>query len=72
MTETTTSDQNNGFRINTHGISCVPCLCNRQSYHKEAKTTKENNIVTTNIVEDRRNIEFGGRNVSPDENNIFR
>ena len=72
MSDSTTSDKNKGFRINTRGILCVPCLCKRQTYHKETKTTKENNTVTTNIVEDRRNMKFGGRNVSPDENNIFR
>ena len=45
----------------------------RQSYHKETKTTKENNIVMTNVIEDRRNLKFGGgRNVSPDENGIFK
>ena len=33
---------------------------------------KENNIITTNIVEDRHNLKFGGRHVSPDENVIFK
>ena len=43
----------------------VPCRCKRQSYHKETKTTKENTIVTTNVIEGRRNLKFGGgRNVS--------
>ena len=61
------------FFINSRGISCIPCRCKRQSYHKETKTTKENNIVTTNVIEDRRNLKFGGgRNVSPDENGIFK
>ena len=45
---------------------------NRQSNHKETKTTKENNIVTTNATDDRRNVKFGsGRNASPDETGIF-
>ena len=53
--------------------SCIPCRCKRQSYHKETKTTKENTIVTTNVIEDRRNLKFGGgRNVSPDESIIFK
>ena len=46
--------------INANGISCIPYRCKRQSYHKETKTTKENNIVTTNVIEDRRNLKFGG------------
>ena len=62
-----------GFFINASGISCIPCRCKRQSYHKETKTTKESNTVTTNVIEDRRNLKFGGgRNVSPDENGIFK
>ena len=62
-----------GFFINASGISCIPCRCKRQSYHKETKTTKENTIVTTNVIEDRRNLKFGGgRNVSPDESIIFK
>ena len=56
------------------GISCIPCRCKKQSYHKETKTTKENNIVATNVIEDRRNLKFGstGRHASPDENGIFK
>ena len=61
-----------GFFINASGICCIPCRCKRQSYHKETKTTKENNTVTTNTVIDKRNMKFGGRNVSPDETGIFR
>ena len=36
-------------------------------YHKETKTVKENDKVTTNTVVDKRNLKFGGRNVSPDK-----
>ena len=63
-----------GFCITSKGVSCIPCRCTRQSYHKETKTVKKNNIITTNIVEDRHNMKFGatGRHVSPDENGIFR
>ena len=71
MSDTTESDKKKGFFINSRGISCIPCRCKRQSYHKETKTTKENNIVTTNTVIDKRNMKFGGRNVSPDETGIF-
>ena len=66
------SDKKKGLFINTKGVSCIPCKFKRQSYHKETKTVKENNIITTNIVEDRHNFKFGGRHVSPDENGIFK
>ena len=73
MSVITESEKKKGFFINANGISCIPCRCKRQSYHKETKTTKENTIVTTNVIEDRRNLKFGGgRNVSPDENIIFK
>ena len=66
------SDKKKGLFINAKGFSCIPCKCKRQSYHKETKTVKENNIITTNVVEDRHNLKFGGRHVSPDENGIFK
>ena len=73
MSDITESEKKKGCFINANGISCIPCRCKRQSYHKETKTTKENNIVMTNVIEDRRNLKFGGgRNVSPDENGIFK
>ena len=73
MSDITESEKKKGFFINANGISCIPCRCKRQSYHKETKTTKENTIVTTNVIEDRRNLKFGGgRNVSPDESIIFK
>ena len=72
--KTDDSDKKKGFFINSKGVSCIPCRCKRQSYHKETKTVKENNIITTNTVIDKRNMKFGatGRHVSPDENGIFR
>ena len=37
-------------------------------FHQETKTTKENNIITTNTIIDKRNTKFGaGRNTSPDD-----
>ena len=66
------SDKRKGLFINASGVSCIPCRCKRQSYHKETKTIKENNVITTNIIEDRHNIKIGGRHVSPDENGIFK
>ena len=62
--------KNKGFHIGKKGFHCIPCRCKRQLYHKETKTVKENDKVTTNTVVDKRNLKFGGRNVSPDE--IFR
>ena len=64
------SEKNKGFHIDKKGFHCIPCRCKRQLYHKETKTVKENDKVTTNTVVDKRNLKFGGRNVSPDE--IFR
>ena len=74
MSDITDSEKKKGFFNKIRGISCIPCRCKRQSYHKETKTAKENNIVTSNVIEDRRNFKFGsaGRHVSPDENGIFK
>ena len=67
MSDTSKNSIKRGFRIDTKGISCIPCRCKKQLYHKETKTTTENSITTTNTIEDRRNIKFGSsRNVSPD------
>ena len=66
------SGKKKGLFINASGVSCIPCRCKRQSYHKETKTIKENNVITTNIIEDRQNIKIGGRHVSPDETGIFK
>ena len=75
MSDTTgESEKKKGFFINAKGVSCIPCRCKRQSYHKETIATKENNIATTNVIEDRTNFKMGstGRHVSPDGNNIFK
>ena len=69
-TEPISDDNNKGFHIDKKGFHCIPCRCKRQLYHKETKTVKENDKMTTNTVVDKRNLKFGGRNVSPDE--IFR
>ena len=67
MSDASNNSSKRGFRIDTKGISCIPCRCKKQIYHKETKTTTENNITTTNTIEDRRNMKFGSsRNVSPD------
>ena len=68
MSDTSQKSDTNGFSINMKGISCMPCRCKKQFYHKETKTITENNITTTNTVEDRGNIKFNsGRQTSPDE-----
>ena len=66
------SGKKKGLFINASGVSGIPCICKRQSYHKETKTIKESNVITTNIIEDRHNIKIGGRLVSPDETGIFK
>ena len=65
MSDISENSNDKGFRINA-------CRCKRQFYYKETKTTKENNVITTNTIIDKRNTKFGGgRNVSPDETGIF-
>ena len=53
MSEVSEESDNKGFYINTKGISCIPCRCKRQFYHKETTTVKENKIITTNTVVDK-------------------
>ena len=69
MSEVSEESNDKGFRINAKGISCIPCRCKRQFYHKETTTVKDNNIITTNTVVDKRNTKFGGngRHTSPDD-----
>ena len=69
MSDVSEKSNDKGFRINARGISCIPCRCKRQFYHQETKTTKENNIITTNTIIDKRNTKFGaGRHTSLDDN----
>ena len=69
MSDISEKSNDKGFRINAHGISCIPCRCKRQFYHQETKTTKENNTITTNTIIDKRNTKFGstGRHTPPDD-----
>ena len=69
MSDTSENSEDKGFRINSHGLSCIPCRCKRQFYHKETKTVQEENKTTTNIIVDKRNTKFGstGRHTSPDD-----
>ena len=68
MSDISENSNDKGFRINARGISCIPCRCKRQFLHQETKTIKENNIITTNTIIDKRNTKFGaGRHTSPDD-----
>ena len=68
MSDISENSNDKGFRINARGISCIPCRCKRQFFHQETKTTKENNVITTNTIIDKRNTKFGaGRHTSPDD-----
>ena len=68
MSDISENSNDKGFRINARGISCIPCRCKRQFFHQETKTTKGNNIITTNTIIDKRNTKFGaGRHTSPDD-----
>ena len=57
-----------GVSVNKDGINCLFCRCKRNTYHKETKTTTENDKVVVNVVEDRSSFRIGkGRNVSPND-----
>ena len=57
-----------GLSVHKDGINCLFCRCKRNTYHKETKTTTEDNKVIVNVVEDRSSLKIGkGRNVSPDD-----
>ena len=57
-----------GVSVYKDGINCLFCRCKRNTYHKETKTTTENDKVVVNVVEDRSSFRIGkGRNVSPDD-----
>ena len=67
--EPNSDDKKKGFYIDKKSFHCIPCTCKRQFCYKESKTVKEENKITTNTVDHRRNFKFGsdGRNRSPDE-----
>ena len=69
MSETSEDNKDKGFRLNSHGLSCIPCRCKRQFYHEETKTVNANDKITTNTIADKRNTKFGstGRHTSPDD-----
>ena len=69
MSDTTEKSNDKGFHINGRGVSCIPCRCKRQFYHKETKTVKEGDKTTIDTVVDKRNTKFGssGRHMSPDD-----
>ena len=41
MSEVSEESDNKGFYINTTGISCIPCRCKRQFYHKGLQLLKK-------------------------------
>ena len=63
------TNKEKGFRLNSRGISCIPCRCKKQLYRKETKTIQETEKTTTTTIIDKRNIKFGGngRHQSPDD-----
>ena len=63
------SNKEKGFRLNSRGISCIPCRCKKQLYRKETKTIQETEKTTTTTIIDKRNMKFGGngRHQSPDD-----
>ena len=59
MSDTSENNEDNkGFHIDKKGFHCILCRCKRQIYHKETKTVKENDKVTTNTVVDKVNLKF--------------
>ena len=63
------SNKEKGFRLNSRGISCIPCRCKKQLYRKETKTIQETDKTTTTTIIDKINMKFGssGRKTSPDD-----
>ena len=59
-----------GLELTPTSLSCLPCRCKKNTYHKETKRTNEDNKQTIIIVEDRSSYKVG-RGVTPD-NNIFK
>ena len=55
-----------GVSVNKDSINCLFCRCKRNTYHKETKTTTENDKVSVNVVEDRSSFKVG-RGTSPDD-----
>ena len=41
MSDASEESDNKGFRINTKGISCIPCRCKRQFIIRELKLLKK-------------------------------
>ena len=64
---------NKGIHLSKDGIDCFPCRCNRKIFHKETKTTTDNEGKTiVNKTEDRSSWRVGsGRHATPEGNKIF-
>ena len=66
-------NSNKGIHLSKDGIDCFPCRCNRKIFHKETKTTTDNEGKTiVNKTEDRSSWRVGsGRHATPEGNKIF-
>ena len=60
-----------GFQLSRDGVNCLCCKFRKNTYHKETKTTTENNKVVVNVVEDRSSFKIGNRGTTPDDH-IFK
>ena len=64
-------DKPGGFQLSRDGVNCLCCKFRKNTYHKETKTTTENNKVVVNVVEDRSSFKIGNRGTTPDDH-IFK
>ena len=65
-------DKTGGFQFSRDGVNCLCCKFRKNTYHKETKTTTENNKVTVNVVEDRSSFKIGKGRVETPDDNIFK
>ena len=62
----TKTNNNGGFQVNKHGISCFTCKCRRNLFHKSKKTTTDE-MGKTVVEEDieTSSLGFGNRGITP-------
>ena len=62
-------EEEDGLSLSPTSLTCFPCRCKRNLYHKTTTATKEENKQTIIIVEDRSS--FGvGRGITPSNENF--
>ena len=61
-----------GFQLSKDGVNCLCCKFRKNTYHKETKTTTENNKVIVNVVEDRSSFKIGKGRVETPDDGIFK